>query len=127
MRNIGTKGPRETLQEEPLFANLTPYRILEESASHHLDMIWGVSGQVTTGAPEGPYRRRRVLRTMCGQSTMCVSTAILIKKRHFLLRKSNLNCKYCHIDISKNRYFSVNINIDKDHLGSLRDTPECLW
>ena len=32
----------------------------------HFDMILGVSGQVTAGAPEGPYRRRRVLRTMCG-------------------------------------------------------------
>ena len=34
-RKIGTKGVRAHILEDPPFANLPPYGILEESASHH--------------------------------------------------------------------------------------------
>ena len=36
MRKLVTKGVRESLQEEPHFANLAPYGSPEESASHHV-------------------------------------------------------------------------------------------
>ena len=59
-----------------LDASSTFQRLQTDAPRHHhgagatqrgnFSMVFGVSGNLTAGAPEAPDRRSRVLRTMCG-------------------------------------------------------------